>query len=345
MSSLKKLLLKEASRRFEEQQQQQKDAAASSTTLMAPISPSPPRLIEEAMQRLAAERDPSTGDPLIGASGSNVTLLWFSSSFLIRLSFWRFGLTFESSRPTLVCGDIGMGAQIIDLGCGDGRWLCAAAKAFKSKNVRCVGYDLDEVLLAKARKEAAFLEASGAAIALGGGREVVPEVVENPSTTSKVVPPKAAESPLGVALSAAPAAAAAAAAAAAETPPSLLPPAPASAPAPQAQSLSLPTLQYHSCDLLTADVSQASVVIAYLFREGCAVVQDKLEKELPSRPLPRHGGHGGHDGGGGVAVLSVGFALKGWEAKWVLRPKGSVPLYFYTQVKRGEVELDSKNVC
>lgn len=66
---------------------------------------------------------------------------------------------------------------------------------------------------------------------------------------------------------------------------------------------------------MLADVSKATVIIAYLFREGCAAVRDKLEQELPSV---------------GSAVLSVGFSLRGWEPRWTLRVNGCVPLYFYS---------------
>jgi len=162
---------------------------------------------------------------------------------------------------------VGTGSQFIDLGCGDGRWLSAAATCFKDKQVRCVGYDLDETLLRKARAAAMALHAQGAAVS-------VPE-----ATTT-------AEAPL--------------------PPPAQLT---------RERVDRLPTLEYRNCDLLTADVSHASIVIAYLFREGCFVVQEKLEKELSPT---------------GTAVLSVGFSLKGWEVRWVIRPKGSVPLYFYT---------------
>ena len=47
---------------------------------------------------------------------------------------------------------LGPGAQIIDLGCGDGRWLLAAAKRFRDLKVTCRGYDLDERLLGVAEK-------------------------------------------------------------------------------------------------------------------------------------------------------------------------------------------------
>ena len=34
---------------------------------------------------------------------------------------------------------LGDGAQIVDLGCGDGRWLVAAATLFADRNVKCIG--------------------------------------------------------------------------------------------------------------------------------------------------------------------------------------------------------------
>jgi hypothetical protein len=64
--SWKELLLQEAARRFEEQQQANKAAELSSTTLMAPISPSPQILIDEALNRLATETDVKTSQPIVG---------------------------------------------------------------------------------------------------------------------------------------------------------------------------------------------------------------------------------------------------------------------------------------
>jgi hypothetical protein len=133
--------------------------------------------------------------------------------------------------------------------------LIAAAAVFQSLAVRCVGYDLDEKLLEKARVAAANLKE--------------PDSGDGQSQPCKLAPS--------------------------------------------------PTIDFRFQDLLTADVSSASVVVAYLFREGCILVQEKLERELPSK---------------GTYVLSVGFAMKGWEARWVIKPKGSVPLYFYSPVRR-----------
>jgi hypothetical protein len=70
---------------------------------------------------------------------------------------------------------------------------------------------------------------------------------------------------------------------------------------------------------MLGDVSHATVVVVYLFREGSVDVMKKLERELPARD---------------TAVLSVGFALRGWEARWVLRVAGSVPCYFYSPVQK-----------
>ena len=63
---------------------------------------------------------------------------------------------------------------------------------------------------------------------------------------------------------------------------------------------------------LKADISAASLVVAYLFREGCVVVQEKLQNELAK----------------GTGVLSVGFEMRGWERLWDIRVHG-VPAYFY----------------
>jgi|AntAceMinimDraft_5_1070358.scaffolds.fasta_scaffold111432_1 SAM-dependent methyltransferase len=213
MSTWKALLLQEAKKRFEEQQQAEKAAAASSddgAVLMAPISPSPPALVQAALERLGTAASSSGDTPLVCA-----------------------------------------GAIIIDLGCGDGRWLLAAARRFPG--VRCVGYDLDEVLLGKA---------DAAKSALLAEQQQQPEVVVE------------ARSPRS-------------------------------------------TIEFCRQDLMLADVSHATVVVAYLFREGCAAVIDKLECELPAQ---------------NTAVLSVGFALRGWEARWALRVEGSVPCYYYSPV-------------
>ena len=202
MATWKQLLLQEAARRFEDQKREN-DAEM----LMAPISPTPQALVEEALHRVASECD-STGAPLIKS-----------------------------------------GSVIVDLGCGDGRWLLAAAR--KYPKVRCVGYDLDTVLLEKGRAFLEELQRDG----------------EFAATSSSV--------------------------------------------------------EFEQQDLMVADVSQASLVVAYLFREGCAAVIEKLERELPPA---------------GSAVLSVGFALRKWEARWTLRVPGCVPCYFYTPVSRSRHE-------
>ena len=65
-------------------------------------------------------------------------------------------------------------------------------------------------------------------------------------------------------------------------------------------------------DLLKADISEASLVVAYLFREGCVVVQQKLQNEMRK----------------GAGVLSVGFEMRGWERRWDLKVHG-INVYFY----------------
>jgi len=202
MAAWKAALLNEASRRFQDQQKYNTDADASCTQYMAPISPTPPGLIDGALMKLAGEVNRETGFPLLSP-----------------------------------------GATVIDLGCGDGRWLISTAQFFQSRScpVNCVGCDLDDALLAKARAAAAAIRTEGAA-----------------------------------------------------------------------QKSSITFLRQ---DLMAADVSGATVVIAYLFREGCDVVMGKLERELEPT---------------GTAVISVGFELRGWrKAQWTLRVNGSVPCYFY----------------
>lgn len=183
--SLRAALLKESSRRFELQQ------TAAEANYLAPISPTPPELIREALSLVSK-------DPHINLSPGSI---------------------------------------IIDLGCGDGRWLLAAAGMFRG--VSCAGYDLDEALLRKGR--------------------TAWEATDKTSSSS---------------------------------------------------------LTLYASDLLVADVSSCSLVIVYLFRDGCEIVQQKLQSELPPT----------------AGIISVGFQMRGWEAKWTLRLKGCVPLYFYAQL-------------
>ena len=78
MASWKKLLLEEAARRFEEQKREQEqdqlgdDSVATESAAvvqyMAPISPSPPALIDAALARLGQELN-DQGEPLIGGLG------------------------------------------------------------------------------------------------------------------------------------------------------------------------------------------------------------------------------------------------------------------------------------
>jgi hypothetical protein len=212
MATLKQRILQEAARRFEEQQQHQPEA----TCLLAPISPSPQSLIEEALRLLAQEK-------LIGS---------------------------ETPLVTSRC-------EFIDLGCGDGRWLLAASKQFANEKIRCIGYDLDQVLLDKASSAFASHNAESA----------------------------------------------------------------------DADAAQRADFQFHRQDLMTADVSGATVIVAYLFREGCVLLQEKLERELPPAS----------------AVISVGFSLKLWEPKWALRVKGCVPLYFYVHPWRVPVHPDGQD--
>ena len=251
-------LLREAARRFEEQQTEVLASAAASTAdgvspstrIMAPISPSPPALIEEVISRLAAERVLDADD--------------------------------AASSPPL----IGPGACIVDLGCGDGRWLLAAARAFRSLGLQCVGYDLDETLLYKARNEAAAFAAEGTdqpgAAADGGDR------AGRISGSDKGGDGDSGGGSEGDGGSGGAAA---------------------------VEINKATTVTVHRKDLMLADVSGAAVVVAYLFREGCVEVQEKLAKELPKS----------------AAVVSVGFAMRGWEAQWSCRVDGSVPCYFYRQ--------------
>lgn len=68
MSTFKQLILNEAKRRFELQQKEANDSDAS---YMAPISPSPPALINEALIRLSSEVT-TTGQPLVGCMLYNI---------------------------------------------------------------------------------------------------------------------------------------------------------------------------------------------------------------------------------------------------------------------------------
>ena len=250
MAAWKEALLREAARRFQDQRAETlssvsnapEGSIATTTKIMAPISPSPQALIEEVLRRISNERLPGCVDETMG----------------------RAEVTQEPGGSAL----IGPGSVIVDLGCGDGRWLLAAARVFQRYGVQCIGYDLDDVLLAKARESAAtegFLEQ---------------DRTRQGQVTVDIGGNAAADSPAAVLESS------------------------------SAQPATMKVLQQ---DLMLADVSGARLVIAYLFREGCVAVQEKLETELPSSS----------------AVVSVGFALRGWVSRWSCRVDGSVPCYFY----------------
>ena len=129
---LRRGLLAEARARFAESQ-----AAVASTTraadgtpvvLGAPISPSPHALIEEALARIGdlaelAAAPSDDGEAAVAAADRDTAVL----------------------------------PGLIDLGCGDGRWVLAAARRF---SVRCVGVDINTELVASARAALATTPAS-----------------------------------------------------------------------------------------------------------------------------------------------------------------------------------------
>lgn len=61
----------------------------------------------------------------------------------------------DSTLPRLA---LGPRSTLVDLGCGDGRWLIAAAKRARCS---CFGYDLNADLLARGRAAAAEAEVAG----------------------------------------------------------------------------------------------------------------------------------------------------------------------------------------
>ena len=163
----KAALIALAKQRFAEQQ------SASSHQLVAPISPSPPELIEKTLRELEAR-----------------------------------GLLRDN--------------RLVDLGCGDGRWLVAARRHCR----RLVGYDIDGKLLEKGRA------------ALGGADHTLVEA------------------------------------------------------------------DFFESENIFED---GDVVVAYLFREGCAKLREKLEKELPRGTL-----------------VCVGFEMRGWRSSFEVTAGGLV---------------------
>ena len=163
----KAALIALAKQRFAEQQ------SASSHQLVAPISPSPPELIEKTLRELEAR-----------------------------------GLLRDN--------------RLVDLGCGDGRWLVAARRHCR----RLVGYDIDGKLLEKGRA------------ALDGADHTLVEA------------------------------------------------------------------DFFESENIFED---GDVVVAYLFREGCAKLREKLEKEL------RRG-----------TLVCVGFEMRGWRRSFEVAAGGLV---------------------
>ena len=164
----KAALIALAKQRFAEQQ------SASSHQLVAPISPSPPELIEKTLRELEAR------------------------------------------------GLLRGGNRLVDLGCGDGRWLVAARRHCR----RLVGYDIDGKLLEKGRA------------ALDGADHTLVEA------------------------------------------------------------------DFFETENIFED---GDVVVAYLFREGCAKLREKLEKELPRGTL-----------------VCVGFEMRGWRSSFEVTAGGLV---------------------
>ena len=162
----KAALIALAKQRFAEQQ------SASSHQLVAPISPSPPELVDATISELRAR-----------------------------------GL---------------LTSRLVDLGCGDCRWLVAARRHCR----RLVGYDIDGALLAKGRA------------ALDGADHTLVEA------------------------------------------------------------------DFFESENIFED---GDVVVAYLFREGCAKLREKLERELPRGTL-----------------VCVGFEMRGWRSSFEVAAGGLV---------------------
>ena len=105
-------LLKVAQERFAEQQRSAGEAA-----LVAPISPSPPGLVEATLECL-----------------------------------WKRGTLAKTGEGAASPGAAPV--RLLDLGCGDARWLTAACGTYACVGV---GYDVDDALLAKGRAAIARL--------------------------------------------------------------------------------------------------------------------------------------------------------------------------------------------
>ena len=162
------------------------------------------------LSAMAADQEEWMPFPATAESDDSRSLAPFESTPLARVE--------EAARlANIVSSDV-----VVDLGCGDGRWLVAARKHCR----RLVGYDIDGALLAKGRA------------ALDGADHTLVEA-----------------------------------------------------------------------DFFESEniFEEGDVVVAYLFREGCAKLREKLEKELPRGTL-----------------VCVGFELRGWRSSFEVAAGGLV---------------------
>ena len=127
----KDALLQAAREKFAKQQADQ-TTQGNTATLMAPISPSPTALITRALELIVAHRPHLA--KCKSRSGDDSPSSIPSADVPARLA---------SATVTT--------PLVVDLGCGDGRWLIVAAARF---GWRGVGYDINDELLARGREAA-----------------------------------------------------------------------------------------------------------------------------------------------------------------------------------------------
>ena len=68
-----------------------------------------------------------------------------------------------------------------------------------------------------------------------------------------------------------------------------------------------------SQDIFDADISSATVICLYLFRDGISRMREKLQAEAPPE----------------ATVVSIGFAVPQWQTKAVMHEQG-LQIYIYS---------------
>jgi SAM-dependent methyltransferase len=132
MPAWKDALLQVAREKFAKQQADQL-AQGNTAKLMAPISPSPTALIHRSLELIVAHRPHLSN--CMRAGGNEVSASVESGA----------------DAPASAASATATMPLVVDLGCGDGRWLIVAAERFGWHGV---GYDLNDELLARGREAA-----------------------------------------------------------------------------------------------------------------------------------------------------------------------------------------------